>query len=130
MIVDRHGNSGGLLKIISGVILLIFIVAPSRAQSPTLNDGNTLLISCQVSVRHLDGTEPTTAFDSFRDGECLGLISGVNYVSLKVCPSNGVTLGQSVRVVYKYLRDRPERLNERDAKLAEEAFTQAFPCKH
>ena len=116
------------MKFVLGFLLLGLFAASSRAQSST-NDGNYLLDSCRITIQHMDGTEPQSAFDSFRDGTCMGIVSGVSFSSPKVCPTEGVKLRQSIRVVYKYLQDHPERLNLRDAQLVEEALAHAFPCK-
>jgi Rap1a immunity proteins len=116
------------MKFILGFLLLSLFAIPARAQSST-SDGNYLLESCRISLQHVDSSALGSHLDAFRDGTCVGLVSGVASVSPKVCASEGVTLGQSVRVVYKYLQDHPEKLNLRDAQLIEEALSRAFPCK-
>jgi hypothetical protein len=119
------------MKLVLGFILLAFFAIPSHNGTSNTNDGNFLLISCQLTILSMDNHNEVlqVPYDSWRDGMCSGIVSGVNFASPSVCPTEGVTLGQSVRVVYKYLLDHPERLNLRDAKLAEEALSQAFPCK-
>jgi len=66
--------------------------------------------------------------ENFADGMCRGVVMGVIEVSPKVCPSEGVTLAQAVRIVLKFLQDHPERLHLRGSELAEDALSKAFPC--
>jgi hypothetical protein len=61
-------------------------------------------------------------------GFCGGLVEGLTWAAPDVCPPPEVTTGQAVRVVVKYIDDRPERLHERFNKLALEALRAAFPC--
>jgi hypothetical protein len=69
-----------------------------------------------------------TAFDAYRDGYCSGLVAGVSSASPRVCPDDGVTGGQQIRVVLKYLQDHPEELHLDDALLVDRALAKAFPC--
>ncbi len=45
------------------------------------------------------------------------------------CTPDGVKMGQTVRVVVKYLENHPERLHEHVPLLINEALKEAFPCK-
>jgi hypothetical protein len=112
-------------------ILALFVIAlfatPARAVDTA--DGNFLLGSCQISLRVMDNPSiRVDVYEAWRDGMCLGLIAGVAEASPLVCYANGVTNGQSLRVVVKFLQDHPEKLNERDTTLIREALAQAFPC--
>jgi hypothetical protein len=46
-----------------------------------------------------------------------------------LCLPNGVSIGQMTSVVGKYLKEHPERWNERANILVISALTNAFPCK-
>jgi Rap1a immunity proteins len=60
-----------------------------------------------------------------------GFIEGLGYgVGGKdFCLPKGVTTGQSMAVVVKYIEARPQRMNESFGKLAREALIAAWPCK-
>jgi len=103
------------------------LTMPVRAQNTT--DGNYLLGSCQITVRVMENPDTTLdKYAAWRDGYCRGIVEGVGAASPLICPAEGVTLGQEIRVVSKFLQDHPEKLNLRGTKLAEESLAQAFPC--
>jgi hypothetical protein len=75
---------------------------------------------------------------------CLGFVNGIMQMSLDesvrvgskthaeslACsPQEGITTGQAVRVVIKYLHDHPEQLHRDAHILVVEALRIAFPCK-
>jgi hypothetical protein len=60
---------------------------------------------------------------------CAGIIEGLIYATSAVCLPEGVTHDQGVRVIVKYIDDRPQRLNENFKALAVEALQAAWPCK-
>jgi len=91
--------------------------------------GSWLLTSCQLAVKTIDDSTFTeSAFEAYRDGLCRGLIHGISDVSPKVCAGEDVTYGQEVRVVFKYLQDHPEELDQKSSRLVEKALAKAFPC--
>ena len=77
---------------------------------------------------------------SIEAGICLGIVNGVRstmqiYESelkpeRRLCwPAEGVTVGQGVLIVNKYLKDHPEKLHEDETVLIIKAFRLAFQCK-
>jgi hypothetical protein len=56
-------------------------------------------------------------------GLCDGLIAGLIYANRNICVPNGVTHGQRVRVVVRYIDNQPARLHEDFRELALEAAT-------
>ena len=44
-------------------------------------------------------------------------------------PEQGVTNGEAARIVLKYLKDNPQKLDQNEVELAIQAFREAFPCK-
>jgi hypothetical protein len=48
--------------------------------------------------------------------------------AIKVCPPSNSTNYQGVRVVLKFMDDRPERLNEEFVGLAVDALQKVWPC--
>ena len=71
----------------------------------------------------------TTKFTVQDSGICIGLVEGLSYQRQGICYAPGVTVSQSIRVVVKYIDDRPERLQEDFKILALEALRAAWPCK-
>jgi hypothetical protein len=60
----------------------------------------------------------------------MGIVEGLMW-SLPpdvMCSPKGVTIGQSVKVLAKYLDDHPEELQKPIAELAARAFVKAWPC--
>ena len=72
--------------------------------------------------------------DTFRKGECGGIVETVAYLAsflpldVRSCPPTGSTTGQAVRIVVSFLEAHPERLHEDFTDLAMEALRQAWPC--
>jgi hypothetical protein len=111
------------------MICFLTLAATAHGQDKRYTDGNDLLVSCQLSVHWLD--DHSTAMNSledYRDGFCRGLVTGVADASPKVCATEGITLGQNIRIVTKFLQDHPERLQLRATELVEQALAKAFPC--
>jgi Ssp1 endopeptidase immunity protein Rap1a len=100
--------------------------APSRTTAEELTTGNFLIEACQMAI----DSSAQNIYDSWRAGICDGLVAGVMYASPTVCHDPDVTLGQSLRVVEKYLQEHPEKLHLNGSKLTDEALSQAFPCKN
>jgi hypothetical protein len=106
--------------------------------APVTLDGNALLPKCQNAVHIADGDTANDIGGSY----CLGFVSGImimasdwqasektTKVSFLPClPSEGMTSGQAVRVVTKYLDSHPERLHRDAHILVIEALKEAFPC--
>lgn len=101
-------------------------------------DGSELLRQCQIAVRNMDAG----VGGNYDTGMCFGKIQGVTESililnnslpkDLKFCMptgDDGVSHGQSVRIVNKFLRDNPALLNEHDSLLVMMAYKQAYPCK-
>jgi hypothetical protein len=63
-------------------------------------------------------------------GFCVGAVMGIAFASQGLCIPSNVTSGQEVRVVVKYIDDRPARLHESFMLLAFEALRAAWPCKN
>jgi hypothetical protein len=61
----------------------------------------------------------------------VGIVETLRFTGsmLELCIPNAVTNGQMVRVVVKYIEDRPARMHENFKALAVEALRAAWPCK-
>ena len=72
-----------------------------------------------------NGREP------IKQGICLGVVQTMLYLSGPVfglCTPEGANLEQVLRVVVRYIDQRPDRTHERFENLALEAVLEAWPC--
>ena len=86
---------------------------------------NVIMVGCRAFVS--DGQSQASLVDR---GYCAGLVDGISYALGGVCTNPNVTIGQKVRVVVKYVDDRPARQDENFILLAFEALRAAWPCKN
>lgn len=132
------------MKIIVLVCSLLTLAVPSAAKEPWdwHGDGNSLLNFCNYELQLYDGVEISAA-DQVKAGFCTGFITGVGDLNTTLneiqkdknagfvgspCMPTGVTTGQVVRVVVKFLKDNPENLHMPAAALTIGAIRKAFPC--
>ncbi|MGF6199798.1 Rap1a/Tai family immunity protein [Pseudomonas laurylsulfatiphila] len=99
-------------------------------------DGNELIKQCADGVKAANGA----TLNSYSDATfCLGLTQGVRHTmrlvneklppQYQTCFPSGITNGQGMRIVLKYLQDHPDRLHEQDSDLVYLAYKTAYPCK-
>lgn len=115
---------------------IILALTATFASCNALADGNTLLTQCQHFVKAADGEKD---FDRSQAGMCIGFIEGVlsttdffreNLTSeARLCPPRNATNGQLSRVIVKYLKDNPAKLNQGKTGLVWLAIKDAYPCK-
>ena len=78
--------------------------------------------------------------NEFGQGKCLGIIEAVINTAIirsdqlpkesRVCfPEGGVSYGQGIRIVVKYLQENPSLVHMSDTLLTTVALGQAYPCK-
>jgi hypothetical protein len=102
-------------------------------------DGTGLMKQCTEAVKAMDGVEDPDSIDFGDAGRCMGVVDGfagaAAYYETKpgspnmICfPAEGATVGQSVRIVNKYLHNNPQQLHEPSTVLIFGAFVTAFPC--
>lgn len=119
------------------IVALIGTVASSSfiANAVELrNDGNELLDACKEFIAGANDRN----FNAFKGGKCVSYVRGVSdtvffYRSVlkkdeRFCEPAGVTNGQRVRIVVKYLEDNPKMLNRSDMVLIWNALMDAYPC--
>lgn len=131
------------MRTLFGCALLVLISVGGFAQDSWKGNGESLLKTCSLEVRILD-REKVTSEESVQAAMCVGYVMGVHDMEFTVqmleehqkvvvmhhsCAPSNVSTGQAVRVVVKYLRDNPERLNMPAAILVTDAVRNAFPCK-
>jgi hypothetical protein len=131
------------MRILFGCAVLVLVSICAVAQDSWKGDGESLLRTCSIQVRILDGEKVSSA-EAVDAAICVGYVWGVHDMEFTVqmleehqkvvlmhrscTPSNSST-GQMVRVVVKYLRENHERLNMPAAVLVTDAIRSAFPCK-
>jgi len=125
------------------VAVIFFLLCTSSAFGSS-TDGNEVLRKCQTAIRVVDEGR-LSAGDSSDASWCMGWIEGVldmnnltgtiadvtdsKKSALYFCASDGIKVGQAVRVVVKYLQDHPQQLDLPGTSLAVMALKIAFPCK-
>ncbi len=100
-------------------------VADLQETQPTLavSSANYVAAGCRDFVAH----RPVNAY---AQGLCAGKVEAVGVFARGICLPAEVTVGQMIRVVTRYIDERPARLHEDFMALAEEAMRQAWPCRH
>jgi hypothetical protein len=104
------------------VAILLALTMPASAQD-TGPSANQMLSGCKGLL-----DRNMTGISMFNQGYCIGFLVGLGY-GVAFCQPQGVTSGQVVAVVVKYIEARPERMHEPFGKLAIEALIAAWPCK-
>jgi hypothetical protein len=102
-------------------------------------DGNKLLSECQAAVRFMDNNNDVNN-DEYGQGKCLGTVEGVIGMTmllngdlpkkLQMCyPKGGISNGQGIRILVKFLQENPKILNLDATVLTKVALADAYPCK-
>lgn len=99
-------------------------------------DGNQLITQCAIAVKAGEGAPVDRYYDV---GYCLGLTQGVRQTmqyqndelpaKYRTCFPEGITNGQGVRIVLKYLQDHPAELQDHAIFLVHRAYKEAYPCR-
>jgi hypothetical protein len=112
------------MKSILLTIALIALGASSEAESAVFRSDTAASIvpGCRSFTR------PDSMGDAFEQGQCLGLLKGLYYLSSGACVPAAVTVGVLAGTVVRYIDDRPSRLDEDFRELALEALRHAWPC--
>ena len=98
---------------------------PASAEDP--DSANFYLPGC----KGLLDDRMTSGVSVYQQGRCGGHVASLVYGvgEQEFCSPKGVSIGQAVAVVIKYIEARPERMQEPFGKLALEALEEAWPCK-
>lgn len=107
-------------------LLLIFVGSFQTVQAEDQWSGNVFLPYCQDALARRETSGA---------GVCLGVVATASLYGpymrepLRNCVPPEVPTGQKIRVVVKYLEDRPTRLHESFRALVLEALRAGWPCK-
>jgi len=133
------------LKSILVAALLSLASAVCYGQEFTEN-GNDLMVQCQSAVKFFDH-EQLDGADHVHAAYCIGYVSaildldamwlgmdkkaGVKNLSVHICSPDGggVAVSQAVRILVKWLKNNPEKLDWRGETVVVLALRQAFPCQ-
>ena len=103
-------------------IAALFAATPATASVDT---ANYLLPFCRSEV----SATPTRHYVGvFYRGACAGVVMTLWSVGSEFCGPRGVTYNQMLRVVVRWIEQRPERHHEPFARLALQAMQAAWPC--
>jgi hypothetical protein len=96
-----------------------------------VDSANYLLSDCEAAIGS------SRVGNGFNEGYCLGVVAGLASIggSLTGGPRclnipKGITRGQMLRVVVRYIEAQPKRLHEPFASLAFEGLHDAWPCRN
>ena len=101
-------------------------------------DGNDLLTQCIDAENLINNQEVKSSVNA---AFCIGLIRSISntlYIyeselkqEVNICwPDKGTNMQQNIRVVTKYLKEKPELLHEKEEVLILKAFINAFSCSN
>ena len=115
------------------VVASLFMVFSTIAAGMHFSDGNQLQEVCNEAITFpfIKGEA-----DVFTAGTCLGYLRATNDMyeimakdsERTICIPPGISGKQLIRIVVKYLREHPERLQNIASLLVFEAFQESFPC--
>lgn len=125
--------------ILLAIAIMVSLIGarPAIAQAPNGQvSGSQLQEMCKDILKD-------TQKDQFQAGRCMGFVRAVleseqvfvlltsrnsNYEQIFYCAPRGVTEGQVLQVVAKFLNNHPERLQQWAVTLILHAMHDAFPC--
>jgi hypothetical protein len=123
------------IPIMRGIILIVALMGGSVAAlaEEDRSSADHVMPGCRLWME----TKPTPIAKDLEKGICFGIVMTLmeDYLNkdfciyLKSATELGPTNGQFLRVVVKYIDDRPGRLHENFHNLAHEAFRETWPCK-
>jgi hypothetical protein len=120
-------------RITIGVSLAAHVLLSMPAWcDPTDWSANKLMPGCRYIIKLGPGrspvplTEMQTVYDG---GACMGFVAGIAMVDTSLCLPPELTTDQMLRVVVKYIDERPQSMHHPFAVLVQQALATAWPCK-
>jgi hypothetical protein len=113
------------------VVLGLSEAAIAQGEGPRASE--VLLGECVRTVRFMDGDRNDV--DTMKIARCTGYVQGYGDALIAlggqsvVCMPDGITVGQMVRIVVKYLQDNPQLLHLDKSRNTLSAFTRTYPCR-
>ena len=119
---------------IASAITLLGLLGAAHAVAAE-GDGNELITQCTDTLKAVEGGKVDNYFGV---GYCLGVTQGVRQTLAiqneglpavdRTCIPEGMTNGQGVRIVLKFLQDHPADLQKPAVFLVYRAYRAAYPC--
>jgi len=115
---------------LSILVLAMVLAAPALAQSDPSANTSTMLPHCRNWIDRV-ATKPA---DTALAGVCAGTVAAaLHYSTLleapyKSCPQKGVTNGQAIEAVVRYLEAHPEMWDQDFRMLSLSALRNTWPC--
>lgn len=110
-----------------GIVLLVSFGLASAALGQTPDNSST---NAQTLLHNCSGDN-----GPFAEGFCMGQIDTISSLNMHIsdlqkhwCWPKDATLDMEKEVVKKYIIDHPEKLQELDLRIIEEALQHAYPC--
>jgi hypothetical protein len=107
--------------------MLMGLTITAAAAEEDIGSANHILPGCKQFIERTGLPSPPEALN---EGVCIGAVQAIAFIH-KQCADipSGVTTGQLIRVVIRYIEARPKRMNETFAALVAEALVDAWPCR-
>jgi hypothetical protein len=133
-----QGGGGKVRTFIIGVSLALALLTGPASAEPSADDmsANDVMPGCR-SLLGKARTKPH--FDAAKSANkeeipCIGGVTAAEMIDdlqqkHEVCIPKGVTMGQMIAVVVKYVDEHPEDMHSEFLFLAHEALLTAWPCK-
>ena len=116
---------------VKGAILSAFLLCASACAKETadadfdVSSASYVMTGCRSFMAR--SGDLRTAYVS---GLCAGKVEAVAVFDSGICFPSEATVGQMIRVVARYIDQRPARLHENFMILARDAMREAWPCNH
>jgi hypothetical protein len=126
------------------LLVVVSLATLARAGQVAYMDGNRLLGKCEPGISEDRGklTGDQIADSAFCSGYVAGVMDANNALMNSVAavkdgpirpmyclPSEGIEVGQAVRITVKWLKAHPEKLHLQGDALVWMSLTDAFPCQ-
>src|SRR5262249_20930248 len=112
----RHGENnryyrpstfgGAMSRFLIGIASTVLLCWAASAET-NMDAANVIMPGCRAIVAE---RLPNSMNDAYLQGYCMGIVVAVSGFFV-TCKPNGVTNGQVVRIVVKYIDERPERMH-------------------
>jgi hypothetical protein len=113
-----------MLRRLLAIFALLGTISPALGASTASND----LEACRAAAVH-GGIDFKNAFEvGLRMGIVEATMTNLPLRAVPTCLPQGVTTGQALKVLVKYMDDHPEQLHEKTAWVAAKALHEAWPC--
>lgn len=112
---------------VSAVVIYATLLSILGPGEPTrgldTDSANQVMQGCRSALTEKGG-------DIFQQGFCYGVVETLVITRPDICPPQGTTRNQAVRIVVHYIDNRPAQLTESFFGLAYQALRIAWPCQH